>query len=437
MKSKIIFLLIIMFFLNGLNNARELNELAVVSAIGIDLDEEGNYLITAQILNPKKENSSGSGSGSSSGSSEIVVFKSTNTSIQSSLRHIIEESPQKLYIAHMELLLLSEKVATEKEALDILNFFIRDNEGKNDFTVVITKDCTPQKVLEITTPMESNPAKNIKDTIISAHRYRGIGTDNVLSDDVSMFRKASQTPILTCIEIIDPKNSLNCNKKEENAQNSSDNNSENNNTDNMENQENSQEQESALENLDDKESKLSSGKEQNIKVSTLAFFKEETLSGFLLENECYIYNILLNKAKGGILEVGKDKDLMVIDQISSNTKLTPKIENGEYIIDISVNMDFNITETGENIRFDSNDQMKSYEKKAEEHLKEKIEELINKSKNEYDCDIFSFGNVFYRKKNKEYNTLYEKYGKDYFKYIKTNVDVKINFPSEGGIDNIW
>jgi len=80
----------------------------------------------------------------------------------------------------------------------------------------------------------------------------------------------------------------------------------NSNTDNTENQEKSQEQESALENLDDKESKLSSGKEQNIKVSTLAFFKEETLSGFLLENECYIYNILLNKAKGGILEVGKD-----------------------------------------------------------------------------------------------------------------------------------
>lgn len=433
MKSKIIFLLIIMFFLNGLNNARELNELAVVSAIGIDLDEEGNYLITAQILNPKKENSSGSGSGSSSGSSEIVVFKSTNTSIQSSLRHIIEESPQKLYIAHMELLLLSEKVATEKEALDILNFFIRDNEGKNDFIVVVTKDSTPQEILEITTPMEANPAKNIKDTIISAHRFRGIGTDDVLSDNVSMFRKESQTPMLTCIEIMNSKDSLNCNKKEDEDKNSS--NDENSKT--TEKEEKPKEQESALQNSDTNESNESNNTQKNIKVSTLAFFKEETLSGFLLENECYIYNILQNKAKGGILEIGKDKDLMVIDQISSNTKITPKVENDEYIIDISLNMDFNITETGENIRFDSNDQMKTYEKRAEDYLKEKIEELINKSKDEYNCDIFSFGNVFYRKKNKDYQKLYEKYGKDYFKYIKTNVNVKINFPSEGGIDNIW
>lgn len=433
MKSKIIFLLIIMFFLNGLNNSRELNELAVVSAIGIDLDEEGNYLITAQILNPKKENSSGSGSGSSSGSSEIVVFKSTNTSIQSSLRHIIEESPQKLYIAHMELLLLSEKVATEKEALDILNFFIRDNEGKNDFIVVVTKDSTPQEILEITTPMKSNPAKNIKDTIISAHRFRGIGTDDVLSDNVSMFRKESQTPMLTCIEIMNSKDSLNCNKREDENKNSS--NDEN--TKTNEKEEKPKEQESALQDSDTNESNESNNTQKNIKVSTIAFFKEETLSGFLLENECYIYNILQNKAKGGILEIGKDKDLMVIDQISSNTKITPKVENDEYIIDISLNMDFNITETGENIRFDSNDQMKTYEKRAEDYLKEKIEELINKSKDEYNCDIFSFGNVFYRKKNKDYQKLYEKYGKDYFKYIKTNVNVKINFPSEGGINNIW
>lgn len=436
MKSKILFLLIVMFFLNGLNNARELNELAVVSAIGIDLDDDGNYLITAQVLNPKKENSSGSGSGSSSGSSEIVVFKSTNTSIQSSLRHIIEESPQKLYIAHMELLLLSEKVATEKEALDILNFFVRDNEGKNDFIVVVTKNSTPQEILEITTPMESNPAKNIKDTILSAHRFRGIGTDDVLSDNLSMFKKTSQTPMLTCIEPISAKDTLNCNKDEE-ENNNSESSDENSGSENGENSESSQEQESALQNSKDKESEQSNNAEQNIKVSTLAFFKEETLSGFLLENECYIYNILQNKVKGGILEIGKDKDLMVIDQISSNTKLTPKVENGEYIVDISVNMDFNITETGENVKFDSNEEMREHEKKAEAHLKEKIEALITKSKEEYNCDIFSFGNIFYRKKHKDYEALYEKYGKDYFKYIKTNVDVKINFPSEGGIDNIW
>ena len=70
MKAKIFFLLIVMFVLNGFSNARELNELAIASAIGIDYDTKTNeYIITAQILNNKKENSSGSGSGSSNSSS--------------------------------------------------------------------------------------------------------------------------------------------------------------------------------------------------------------------------------------------------------------------------------------------------------------------------------------------------------------------------------
>ena len=145
MKAKILFLLIVMFVLNGFSNERELNELAIASAIGIDYDTKTNeYIITAQILNNKKENSSGSGSGSLNSSSEIVVINSKSPSVQSALRNIIEESPKKLYLAHMKLLLISEKMAKSQDILDTLNFFIRDNEGSNDFMMGITRNSTPQ-----------------------------------------------------------------------------------------------------------------------------------------------------------------------------------------------------------------------------------------------------------------------------------------------------
>ena len=65
MKNKVIFLIIVMFVLHGMKNARQINDLAIVSAIGIDINEEGEYIVTSQILNPKKENSSGSGTSSS------------------------------------------------------------------------------------------------------------------------------------------------------------------------------------------------------------------------------------------------------------------------------------------------------------------------------------------------------------------------------------
>ncbi|MDO4282108.1 MAG: Ger(x)C family spore germination protein [Clostridia bacterium] len=414
MKSKILFLLTVMFLLNGLNNARELNELAIVSAIGIDLDENGDYIITSQILNTKKENSSGSGSGSSSGSSEIVVFNSKSDNIQTALRNTIKESPRKLYLAHMELLLISEKVAKDKEILDTLNFFIRDNEGSNDFMLVVTKNSTPQEVLQITTPLESNPAQNIKDSILTTHRYKGIATDNILSDNISMFKRESQTSMVTAIEIDQQKkDSNNSEKQEENTQ------------------------ESSIENINQQEQSSDSNQNSNIKISGLCFFKYKTLSGYLENDESYIYNIIMDQADSGIISLGKGEDLMVIEQINSSSKLVPRIENTEYFIDISVDMSCNITETGKNVTLDTEQNIQYYEKQAGEFLKEKIEELIEKSKTVYDCDLFSLGNVFYKYKNNDYNHLKAKYGNDYFKHINTNVDVNITFPSEGGINHIW
>lgn len=413
MKSKIIFLLIVMLCLNGLNNSRELNDLAIVSAMGIDLDENGNYIITSQILNTKKENSSGSGSASSSGSSEIVVYNSTYSSIQTALRNTINESPRRLYLAHMELLLISEKVAKEKEILDTLNFFIRDNEDSTDFMLVITKDTTPQEVLQVTTPLESNPAQDIRDSILATHRYRGFSTDNLLNDSLTMFKGKNSIGVVTCIELASNKSS------------------------NQKNPENSSQQESAL--LSQTETSKEEGNNENkiIRISDLGYFKDQKLNGYLNQDESYLYNIITDNSIGGIIEFNKDDDLIVMEEIKGESKLVPTVINDNYYIDIKINMTCNITETGKNIEFNSNSDIENYEKQAEEYLKNEIEKFIEKSKTEYNCDLFGLGNVFYKYKNKDYKNLKSKYGDDYFKYINTNVSVNVSLPSEGGIENAW
>ena len=42
MKTKIFILIVAMFLFNGLANSRELNDLAILSSMGIELDEDGN-----------------------------------------------------------------------------------------------------------------------------------------------------------------------------------------------------------------------------------------------------------------------------------------------------------------------------------------------------------------------------------------------------------
>ena len=451
MKAKIFFLLIVMFVLNGFSNERELNELAIASAIGIDYDTKTNeYIITAQILNNKKENSSGSGSGSLNSSSEIVVINSKSPSVQSALRNIIEESPKKLYLAHMKLLLISEKMAKSQDILDTLNFFIRDNEGSHDFMMVITRNTTPQKVLEILTPLESNPAENIVDSIITSNRYKGIASENALSDNVAMFLENGKSSVAVSIEIdedeiIGSKDELNDNKiKDENyAKNSNENNDNNENNDlqisssddsSKKEQKDQKDQDDQDDQNDQKDNKNAQTKK--IKVSNLAYFKDHFLTGYIEDEENYIYNLITKNAKGGIIQIGEKENLLVIEQTSVSTKLKPRRENDKFIIDLSINLSCNVTETGKNVDFKTKEKYKINQNYAKEYLTEKIEKFILNTKEKYDCDLIGAGNIFYKFDNKDYELLMSKYGDQYYKYIDYNVSLNVDFPTEGGVHDL-
>ena len=342
MKWKIIFLLIVMIIFSGFRNARELNELAIVSAIGIEIDEDNNYVVIAQILNTKKSSNSGSGSASSSDSSDIIVLNSTSESIQTALRNIIEESPRRLYLAHMELLLISEKLAREENILDTLNFFIRDNEGSTDFMLAITRDSTPREVLEILTPMESNPTQDIVDSILATQKYKGTATDNTLNDNIRTFLREGTSAVVTSIEIDDEsKGKENNNLKEDETENKS---PQEGTSDNVEKEdEKKQEDLSSSSNSSqssDKDNSQSNEKqgELKIKVSDLAYFKKNNLSGYLTNMDSYIYNLLLNNVEISVIEIDKKDDLLVIEPIDTKTKITPKYENDKYIVDINVKL---------------------------------------------------------------------------------------------------
>ncbi len=426
MKNKVIFLIIVMFFFNGLNNARELNTLAIVSAVGIDIDDEGNYIITAQVLNTKKNNSSGSGSGSLEGSSNILKYKSkSKTSVQNALRNMIEELPRRLYLAHMEVLLISEKIAKEDNILETLNFFIRDNEGSNNFMLLITKDTTPEEVLNTVTPMESDSGKSIKDTVVTTQKYESTATENILSENLAMFLNDKSVAIVSSIELDDSNDKIDdtkeniVRKKEENNENEES--TKKNNSSNEEDSKSEEEKE-----------------ETKIKVSNMGYFKDGKLKGYITKKEAFLYNLLNDSAKNAIIKYGDNDNLLVVEMIKEKLKKEPKLENGKYSVDINLEVICNVTEVGFAISLDTEADINENEKVLASYLKEEIEKFITKCKKEYDADLVGLENLFYRYKNKEYKTLEKMYDKDeIFKNIETNVNVKVKIPNEGGIYNVW
>lgn len=411
MRYKILLILLATFFFNGLNNSREINDLAIVSAIGIDKVDEENFKVTAIVLNPKKQEGSGSSS------NQTVIYESIDSTIQQAIRKMILESPRKLYLAHMELLLVSEKVAKE-DLVDSLDFFIRDNEGSSDFLFVLARDIDASQILKVDSPTEEVLTDDIVESIKVTSKYLSITSENTLNNSIENILEEGEEMVMPSVRVVD----LNLQNKDNNKKESSSSN---------------KEQESSLSNVSSskEENTSSNEKSEKIVVDTLAYFKNEKLQGYLSEEESSTYNILRNKYKGGVIKV-EGEDSVIAEFISCNCILTPKYEHGKYILDINVKGVCNITEVGRKVK-DVNKNMQEYETKVEQSLYTNIYKFINKCKYDYNADLIGFGKIFREKLNSEYKKVKDIFYDDIFNNIETNISIDIDFPNDGGINKKW
>ncbi len=419
MRYKIVIIIIAMLLLNGLNNSREINDLAIVSAIGIDKAENGKYKVSAIVLNPEKQ---GSGSGTSS-SDEMTLYENEDETIQTAIRRMILESPKKLYLAHMKLLLISESVAKDS-LLDVIDFFIRDNEENNDFYLVVAKGVEPREVLQIKTPVEDIPSENIVKSIEATARYIGITTENELRDSIESILEEGEEVAIPSIIL----------KKEEEEE-EKDSSKENEKSSDEPQGDSNSSSDSGSESSEGSDSKKTQNKEK-ILVDSMAYFKDNKLAGYLDMTESMIYTVLNNKFVNGIIQV-KGNDNLVAEIIKSKTKMTPKYENGKYIVDISLEAVCNVTEMGEKINFEKSESIHDYEKLLQEKLKADIQDYITKCQKVYNTDIIGFGKLYREKLNKEYKKIENVFYTDIFSNIETNIEVKVLFPNDGGINKKW
>ena len=98
--KKILILILISCLLTGCYNHRELNDLAIVSAIAIDYTDD-KFNLTIQVVNPKKQQDA-----SSASEPDFIVYESSSKTLQEGFRKIINTSPNRIYGSHMQVLVI-------------------------------------------------------------------------------------------------------------------------------------------------------------------------------------------------------------------------------------------------------------------------------------------------------------------------------------------
>lgn len=392
---KIIIIVFFALLLTGCWDYRELENLAIVSAIGIDIEDD-QISVSAQIINSKKVNTNTQGSG---GSEEVAafVYQMKAPTIREAITKMVVESPKKLYLGHMDLLVIGEEAA-KKGINDFIDFFMRDAEARKIFTTVISKNSKAIDVLEIVQPLESVTGKSIHFSFEATTRYYGSLSNASFDDVITCLFTEGRHPTIAAVEIKGPV-------------------------------------EEATNNDNIKETKAKT----KIRIVGTGILKKDKLIGYIDENEGVYYSMIRGKVQTTTVSFKCDDKKkygnIVIDglEVKLNVEPTKNIPHAEVII----NGEAALTECNCKIDLEIPKNIKKIEDMVNKEMKKEMEKVIAKIQ-KFNSDVFGYGEFLYRnhyqywkKQNKIWNDIFPKIETTVKSNIKViRISATIDVPKE-------
>lgn len=383
-KIKLLILLLPLFFITGCFNYRELNELAITSAVGIDKTEDG-YKTTIQIINTQKN---GADTNSSMEQPKFVTYTSTGKNLQEALRNVILESSRRIYADHIQILVIGEDLAKDG-IYDILDLFFRNSELRKQFQVVIARDSTAEDILKVVTPLETLNSKHIDEGLLVDNKYLGVG-------EVVDFEQLVASYIDDNKEIVLP--SVILKEKDEEG-------------DTIENTESTEPHENVIE-------------------STMALFKDDKLLGFLNEKESISLSFVRDAINNTVISYECANNKYVVGEII-NTKTDVSMETDPLKAKIKITGSLNINEVTCDLDLEDLDVVEKIESNLENELKNNISDTIDKIKEEYNVDVFGFRDILYKTNHKYYKEIKDDWYDSIFKDLDIDIDVNFKFVEKG------
>ncbi|MEJ9228378.1 Ger(x)C family spore germination protein [Peribacillus butanolivorans] len=394
-RSFTIFIMLIVFllFTTGCWNRRELNELAITLAIGLDSTKDGQYLVTAQVVNPG-ELPTGKGGGGSGGS-PTIIYQAKGKTVFEAFRKMTKESPRKIYPSHLRILVIGESLAKKGigKPLDLLS---RDWELRSDFYIVVAKGMKAEEILKVPTSLEKIPANQMFEALeVSATAWSAtsfIQLDDLIADIVS----AGKQPVLTGIQA-DIKGDEETSLSKQN-----------------------------VEKIDPP---------ARLKFDKLAVFNDDKLVGWLNENQSKTYSVITNKEKSTVVNLTCPKGGKAVYEVKkSNTEMKGKIKNGKPEIDLNISAEGTLGEVECHIDLTKTKTIEKLEKIYEKDAKKFFMNSIKQVQKNQKVDIFGFGEAIHRADPEAWKKLKKDWDK-HFEHVPVNIKVQGKIRRVGTVGN--
>jgi len=383
-------------FISGCWSQKELNELAIISAMAIDKNEEGKYVKTIQLVNPG--NVAGGLQGGGNGQSPAVtVYTAMGDSVLEAHFHATSKVSRRLYHGHANLIVISEELAREEGITDILDAFERDPEIRMTSRVVIAHHTKAGDLLKSLTAIDKIPAEKVNGTIQTTERARGESMEVTLQDVITTLTSAGKETVISGFSLI---GDIQQGKKMENVQQSE---------------------------LD-----------TTLESDGLAIFKEGKLVDWYQGEMSRGVVWILDKIQQTdvILDWKGQENTLTYNVVRQKTKVSADTTNDLPVITVNVRAEGDIREVRSQIDLTDPYEILDIEKEFEKEIKKQLENTVTRTQ-QNKSDIFGFGEVIHRSDPEKWKKMKSDWNDTYFPNLKVNVKVEAFIRRSGNRTNSY
>jgi spore germination protein KC len=372
----------VVLLLTGCWNGRELKELAIVLAMGVDKAPKTNeYRVTFQIVNPGTVATGVTGGGGGQNITPVTVYTATGNTLFEAIRKSSVKVPRQLFFAHIQLVVVGEALA--KEGIqDLFDFFDRSHEARLTTMVLIARGSEAESIVRILTPLEKIPAYGIVGKIKTTSM---LWSENmrVEIDDVIKALVSHGEPIISGVRIAGDA---------------------------------------------EKGKKISNVQQTNlpaeIDITGIALFKNGKLSRWLDGHEARGAIWIRDKMKSTIIDLDckNKKNAIGVEIIRSHTDVKAEVLDENPVIHIHIREEGDVSEVKCPIDLSKAEEIKKLEKQWVTETKKEVMMAVKTAQSEK-SDIFGFGEAVNRANPKAW----EKMKKDWsHTFAESKVDVKVD-----------
>jgi spore germination protein KC len=343
----------ILFMITGCWDNRDVTELNFITAMGLDKTPEGSIEITIEMPRPSlMGKGQGGGGGTESKEKPVTIVSAQGDTTLAAARKLLEKIEKPLLLPTHRLLFVGEELA-KSGLMEVLDFFERKPESNLTTQILVVKGAQIKKIMEAESEQEKIPSTHIARSITTNQEKLGSSTETRVLDLLRIIGSSGQDALVPTIEISEEKEEL---------------------------------------------------KVKDMLISGTAIFRKDRLVGYLSAIQTRAWLLAENKAKGSIFTVANPlaKDQKVSFEAYKGTG-QKKVEllDGKPKLMVKLEVYGGIGESQGGLDLTQPAELALLQTEIEKTIKEEVASTISTAQ-EYQTDIFGFGEIMRRKYRSEW-----------------------------------